>query len=88
MIKNKSDACRYVISALSDADLRSRLEQLENLDSYAVKSFEDFYQQINNKALDVSEMSHITCDFVEAVVKGIITVSADELNVLSEMAAA
>mgnify|MGYP006385950417 FL=1 len=88
MIKNKSDACRYVISALSDADLRSRLEQLENLDSYAVKSFDDFLQLINNETLDEAEMSNVTCDFVESVVKGLITVSTDELNILSEMAAA
>lgn len=83
-ITNKRDACIYVVSALADADLRSKLSDLPSAADYAVKSFTDF-KNLLDKELSTADLTRIVCDFVESVIKGRIEISCNDLMILAEM---
>ena len=85
IIKSKRDACLYVISALMDADLRTKLSGIENPDKYSVNNFDEF-KNLLDKDLSPSDLTHITCDFVESAIKGNIEVTCNELMELAKMA--
>lgn len=84
MIKSKREACLYTISALMDADLRTKLSGIENPDKYSVKSFEEF-KGLLDKNLSPADLTHVTCDFVESAIKGKIEVTCRNLMELAEM---
>lgn len=83
-ITNKRDACIYVVSALADADLRSKLSDLPSAADYAVKSFTDF-KNLLDKKLSPTDLTRVTLDFVESVIKGRIDITCNDLMSLAEM---
>ena len=84
MIKSKREACLYTISALMDADLRTKLSGIENPDKYSVNSFDEF-KGLLDKDLSPSDLTHVTCDFVESAIKGKIKITCNDLMELAEM---
>ena len=84
IIKSKREACLYAISALMDADLRTKLSGIENPDKYSVNSFEEF-KNLLDKDVSPTDLTHATCDFVESAIKGKIKVTCNDLMELAEM---
>lgn len=84
VIKTKRDACLYTISALADADLRCKLSGLPSPDKYSVRNFEDF-KNLMDKKLSPTDLTRVTLDFVESVIKGRIATTCNDLMSLAEM---
>lgn len=84
ILKTKKEACLYAISALMDADLRTKLSGIENPDKFSVNSFEEF-KNLLDKDVSPLDLTHATCDFVESAIKGKIEVTCNDLMELAEM---
>lgn len=84
ILKTKKEACLYAISALMDADLRTKLSGIENPDKFSVNSFEEF-KNLLDKNVSPTDLTHATCDFVESAIKGKIKVTCNDLMELAEM---
>lgn len=85
-ISSKRDACLAVISALADADLRSKLVEIPALkEKSSVNSFTDF-KNLLDKDLDPIDLTKATCEFIEFASKGSIKVTCNDLMELAEMA--
>ena len=84
ILKTKKEACLYAISALMDADLRTKLSGIENPDKFSVNSFEEF-KNLLDKNVSPTDLTHATCDFVESAIKGKISVTCNNLMELAEM---